>query len=250
MGCAGSAVSSHRRLVGHHVIAVDPGVVDVVAGEHALRARRHRGAGEGAGVKGQRCLGSHDLAVVGGPHLYPHIGAGGGAGGLENLGSAHGALDRHAGLLRQQGSQRLQIYGNLPAEASADFHGNDPDLGHGQVQHSGQGVAGGEGALGAGPDGQLAIGVPEGCAVLGFNVPLVHRGSGILLLHDDVSGGEALLQVALFVAEMGGDVAVLVSFLPHLRGGLVLMEQLGVFSHRLTDLGGRLQRFVLHLDEG
>ena len=148
---------------------------DVVAGEHALGTGGHRGAGERSGVKGQHGLGRDYLAVVGGAHLDVHVGAGGGAGGLEDLGAAHGRLHWRARLFGQQGRQGLQVDGNLPAKPAADLHGNYLDLGYGQVQHAGQGVAGGEGALGADPDGQFAVGVPECGAVLGLDVALMHR---------------------------------------------------------------------------
>ena len=179
-----------------------------------------------------------------------HVGAGGGPGGLEYFGAAHRGLNRRGGFPGQQCSQRLQVDGNLPSEPAANLHGHHLYLGDGQVQHTGQRVPGGERALRADPDGQFAVGVPECGAVLGLDVTLVHRGRGVFLLDYDVGCGEALVKVALLIAEVSGYVAVLVGGFAHLRGGLVFVEEFGVLGHRLPDLGGRLQHFVLHLDQG
>ena len=176
MGGAGGAVGGHLGLVHQHVIPLGPDVFNVVGGKHTLGAHSYRGAGESAGFQGQGGVGGGNPAVPGGAHFNLHPSAGGGAGALKHIGAGHQHLHRLTGLFRQQGGHRLQVHGNLAAKAAANFHRHHFDLGNRQIQNLGQGVPGAESSLGAGPDRQLAVGVPQGRRVLRLNVALVHRG--------------------------------------------------------------------------
>ena len=103
--------------------------------------------------------------------------------------------------------------------------------------------------LGAGPDGQVAVRVPEGGGVLRFDVALVHRSS-VEFAFDHVIGlREALVHVALFVAEPIGDVAVLVGFFAELGGGQVFVQQRGVVFHGVEHVGTGRQNLVVDLDQ-
>ena len=79
-------------------------------------------------------MGRGDGAVVFGPHLNLHIGAGGRASPLKDLGAAHDHFDRLAGFVRHNGRGWLHIGGELAAEAAADFAGDDLDLGDRHVE--------------------------------------------------------------------------------------------------------------------
>ena len=105
-----------------------------------------------------------------------------------------------------------------------------------------------EGALGAAPDIELAVGVPKGGSVVGFNVALMHRGGFVLPLQYQVGLGKALRRVALLECHPGGDVAGLVGELAQLGGEQVGMEQGGVGLHRFPHGHRRGQDFVVHPD--
>ena len=98
VGRSGSAVRRGLGLVDDDVEAVHDRVGEVVRREDALRAGADRRAGVGARLEGQVGFGRGDLPLLGGAHLDPHVGAGGGPAALENLLARHDDLDRVAGL--------------------------------------------------------------------------------------------------------------------------------------------------------
>ena len=103
--------------------------------------------------------------------------------------------------------------------------------------------------MGAGPEVQLAIGVPERRGVVGLDVALVDSRSGVFLLHHQVGFGKPFFKVAGGVAHMGGDVGGFVPGLAHVVGPQVFMEQRGAVLHGLTDIHNGFQYFVIDLDQ-
>ena len=82
---AGRPVGLGLGLVVADVVAVDPGVGQVVATEDAHAARADHAAGKRAAVVGQPGLAGHERAVLLGPELHPHERAGRRPGALEDL---------------------------------------------------------------------------------------------------------------------------------------------------------------------
>ena len=253
---AGSAVSLHLLLVHHHVVAVNQQVLDVVRPGGAESAAAHRRAGESARLERHPALDRSELAVLGGPYLGSQRGGRSRAGALENVLAAHHQLDRAARNLRQDGRQRLQVGGNLCAEAAPDFRRDDA---HQVLRHAADGRRGaayGESALGAGPDGQPPVAGPGGGGGVGLDVTLVHRASVILALQDYVRLAEPPLHVAQLVLDVAGDVApragVLAAgeaFLLEVGGqGLVNNRRVG--PHGVFEGQHRLQHFVVDVDQG
>src|SRR5271168_2544917 len=99
------------------------------------------GAREAAGLELELALGGDDLAVLGGADLDPHRRARGRAGRLEGVLAAHHQLDGQAGLLRQQGCDRLEIDHRLAAEAAADLGRIDAQIADAHLEQAGGVVA-------------------------------------------------------------------------------------------------------------
>ena len=246
---ARGAVGGGLRLVDHYVVAVDLTVLHVVAGEAAGKGLHHRRAGVGSGVHRNFELHGGQMAVVLCPHLDLHPRAGGRAGRLKHLGAGHVLLHRSARLPGQDGSDGVEICGNLAAEAAANLHGRDLDPGHRQLQHVGGGGPHRESALGAGPDADLPVGVPHSGGVVRLDVALVHRRGGVLALDDNVGLGEALLHVAFLVTEMGCYVAGLIGYLAHGRSPQLLVQQWRAVLHRLAHVYDSRKHLVINLNQ-
>ena len=245
----GGPVSGGFGLVVDHVVAVDLPVFHVVAGEGADDGLHDRGPGVGAGVHGHLGLDGGHLAVVLHADLDPHPGSRSWSRRFEDLGTGHQRLDRCARLLGQDGADGIQVGSYLAAEAAADLHGSNFDLRHRQSKDGGNGASDLEAPLGAGPEAQLAIGVPERRGVVGLDVALVDSRSGVFLLHHQVGFGKPFFKVAGRVAHMGGDVGGFVPGLAHVVGPQVFMEQRGAVLHGLTDIHNGFQYFVIDLDQ-
>ena len=172
---AGRAVGGGLRLVDDHVVAVDQLVGNVVGSQRAHRARADRRAGVGARLKCQVHIGRRDRAVALRAHADAHVGARGRAGREQHFLAVHSQLDRSSGLLREQRGQRLEVDGNLAAEAAADLHRRDLDLRGGELQQRRDRVAHDERALGRGPDVERAVGAVVGGAVVRLDVALVRH---------------------------------------------------------------------------
>ena len=84
---------------------------------------------------------------------------------------------------------------------------------------------------------------------MGFDVSLVDRGSVIFVLDDYVRIGEAFFNVAHFEAEVGGDVAWFVGFLPQLGRHNVVMEKDRILLHGVLDAHNRRQHFIVNVDQ-
>ena len=82
-----------------------------------------------------------------------------------------------------------------------------------------------------------------------LDVALVHRGGGKFPFDDHIGLAEALLHIALLIAEMGRDVAGLVRNLAHRRGPQVLVDQRRTLRHSLAHINHRVQYLVVHLDQ-
>ena len=109
---------------------------------------------------------------------------------------------------------------------------------------------GGEGPLGAAPDVQPAVLVPERRRIVRLDVALVDRLGVELALDDDVRLGEALLDVALDVLEVLGEVAQRVGLLPELRRLQVVVEQGSAVLHPLRGGQDGRQDLVPDVDQG
>ena len=196
----------------------------------------------GAGIRArfvlQVGLDGGELAFVGCANLYPHVAAGCGAGAFEDIGAAHGYLDRMAALARERGSDRLKVDGRLAAEAAADFHGDDLDARVRDAQHRGCAVSNLEVPLRAAPDSDSAVSLPPRGRGVRLDVPLMHGRGAEGPLHDQVRLGEALLDVAERHFGVAGYVA------------LVVVVQLGrAVRDCFLDIGYGGQHFVLDIDE-
>ena len=249
VGGAGRPVGGSLRLVDHHVIAVHLHVRKAVRREDAHASGAYRRAGIGASLEVQRGLGGHHAAVAGGAHPDGDARARRRARALELLDAAHDQLDRLARLARQQRRHRLQVDGDLAAKAAADFGGHDGDARHRDAEHLGRLLLHHEGALRAGPDGDVAFLVPEGRGVVGLDVALVHGGGVELALDHQVGLLEAFRHVAQGEAVVAGDVALGVRLLAQRGGGQAVVQLRRVFPHGLGGRQHRRQHFVFHLDE-
>ena len=234
VGGGGGAVRSGLGLVDENVIAVDLHVFDVVGGEDALGPGGNHRTGEGAGFIGQIGVGRNDGAIILGAHLDLDVSSGRRAGGLEYLVPGHDHLYGLPGVPGHQRGQRLKVYRNLPAKPASNLHGHHGYLGYRQIQRPGQGIPCGECALGAGPHGQVAVGVPQGGGVVRLDVALVDGSGAERALHDNVGFLEPLVYVPLLVPQVRSDVAGLVGALPQLRGGYVVMQQSSRIFHGLS----------------
>jgi len=92
--------------------------------------------------------------------------------------------------------------------------------------------------------------VPEGAAVLGFYVALVDGGGVEFFFDDEVGLGEAFIDVAENLLEVGGDIARVIALLARLIGAHFVMEDWGVGSHALGGAGHGWEDFVFNVDEG
>ncbi len=183
---AGRPIGLRLGLVDQHVVAVDPGVGQLVAAEHAHAARADHAAGKRPGVVGQPGLARGQLAVLGRAQLDPHERAGRGSGPLENFVAVHHHLHRPAALAAEHRGHRLQIDGDLAAEAAADFARHHRDLRHGNLQQLGRLLPGRERPLRRSPDRQMAVLVPQRGRDVRLDVALVHAGRFELALDDHV----------------------------------------------------------------
>ena len=93
-----------------------------------------------------------------------------------------------------------------------------------------------EAALCARPKVQLPIGIPERGRVVGFNIALVYGGSGVFLLHHQISLGKSFRKVSSLVAHVGGNVAGVVSRLTHIVSPEIFVEQRRVVLHGHTNI--------------
>ena len=250
MGALRSSIGEGAWLVGDHVVALDPLVLQGIGRKDALGAGGdRRGPGERAGLVDQDRVGGNQRAVSVRAHLDLDVRPGGGTGGFKGLGAGHLHLDGPSGLFRQQGCHGFQVERNLAAKPTADLHWYDFDLGDGQIEHASHCIAGNERALGAGPHRQVSIRIPERRGVLWLDITLVH-GAGVELAFDDeVRSSERGFHVSLLVHEPVGDIAVLVGFLTELRRCHVFVEQIGVVLHRIQHVGAGLQDLVVNLDQ-
>ena len=258
-GGAGSPVGCRLGQIDDHVHGLDVGVGYVVLGHHALGAGRHGGAGESAGLVDQVGLGGDEAALFGGSQLDLDPGGRGRSGGLEDLGAAHLYLHRAARLPGQEGGHRFHVDDRLGPEAAANLQWNGLNVGNGNAHETGGVVADREMALAAGPDGQLAIGLPVGGAGVGLDVALMHWRRGGLFLDDNVGVLEALVDVAQAEFEVigdvggrGGVVVVPVAAGPERRvgnAGQLLVEDGGAGLHAFLGVEHWRQRFVVDLDQ-
>ena len=137
----------------------------------------------------------------------------------------------------------------LSAEAAADLHGDDSDLGDGHVQHLGNRVPGCEGALRAAPDVHPVVLVPQRGRVVRLDVPLMDRLGIVLPLYDYVGLGEPLRNVSLGVLEVLGEVARLVGLFPELRCFQVVVKEGSALFHPVGGGQHRWQDIVLDVDK-
>ena len=248
---AGRAVGGRLGLVDHHVVAVDGLVGNVVRGERAHRAGADGRAGVGAGLEGEVDLGGGQRAVPLRAHLDAHVGARGRPGREQHFLAVHRQLDGAAGLAGEDRGQRLEVDGDLAAEAAADLHRRDLHLRGREPHQRGDRVAHDERALRAGPDVERAVGAPVGGAVLRLDVTLMrHRGLELALDHD-VGLLEAGVQVALGEAEVRGGVGGVVRLgAVHLAGFEVVVQQRRGVEHRVADVEDGRELLVLDFDQG
>ena len=158
MGPLANPARVRRQLIG----IARPAYVPVYAQAlHRLGTDHSRVISGDEGIDELSLAGGNEVAVPGGAHLDLHPRTRSGAGALKYVDTGHLHLDRLPSFSRQQSGDWLQVNGNLPAKSAANFHWNHGDFGNRRVQHFCDGVTSGEGPLGAGPDLQLAVGIPK-----------------------------------------------------------------------------------------
>ena len=143
------AVGRRLRLVDADVVAVDADVRDVVAAEDAHAAGADHAAGEGAGLVGQVGLAGDERAVLVAPSFTRMYEPGVGPVPSKTSLRFIDHLDRPAGLPAEDGRDRLEVDGDLAAEAAADLAWHDLDLRDRHLQQLGDLLADSERALGA-----------------------------------------------------------------------------------------------------
>ena len=226
----------------------DQEVLDLIGREDRHGAGHDRGTGKGAGLIGQPSLGGGDLAVVLRADLHPADAAGGGASRPKHFLSRHDHLHRPARVLGQHHRHRLQVNHRLAAEAAADFGGDELQVADLPIEDLRGHGAELEVALGAAPDGGLALLVDRRRAGVGLDVALVGHGDTVLALRHHVGLLEAGIEVAPGQSHHRGDVARLVRLFGQVLGEAVFIEQGCVRGHGLQHVEHRRQRLVLHLD--
>ena len=149
----------------------------------------------------------------------------------------------------KQRRHRLEVDRDLAAEAAADLLRHHLDLLHRDVEHGPELAAGGEGALSAGPDREVAVLAPGSGAVVRFDVSLVDGGGVDLVLRHRVGLGKTFGDVPELVLVVRRDVALPAGVLAELLRGQVLVQEHGILLHRLEDLGVRRQHLVVDVDQ-
>ena len=255
LGLAGSSVCLDLLLVADDVQAVHQHVINLVRTEPGQRAAAHRRAGVRTRLVNHVELSGNHGAVVLDAHLATHEGGRSGAAADEHLGTVHGHLDRPSGFAGQRGGNRVEIRDPLRAKPAADFHGDHSDL---RLWHADDGGGLGpdiEQPLGAGPDGHAAVGRPRGGGNVGLDITLVNGLGFELALDHNVGFTEPLLNVADLVLDVAGHVALDAgivaagkTLLPEV-GGHVVVDQRGVFGHRLAPGEHRGQNLVIDLHQ-
>ena len=245
----GRAVGARLGLIDHHVVAVDPKVLQVVRRQHRHAAGGHGRAGERSGLERQFKLGCGDAALAVGPDLGPDMRARRRPGRAQHFATRHDHLDRPPGLLRQQQSQRLQINGGLAAEAAADLGRHDLDVAARHLQHGAAQLAHRERPLRAHPHGRLAVGIVLRHGVVRLDVALVNHRCRELPFQYDFGRGKARCQIAARKLDVVGDVRrpLIVLFLA--RGAQVGMQDDGIGLHGFAHVLHEGQRLVFDCDE-
>ena len=228
------AIGEAARFVEHDVVTVDEAVGNFVTGEYTHRGCADETAWIGAGLKDDIGVGGDDLAVFVGAHLDLDIGTGCRAGALEDGGAGHDQLDGLAAGFGEHGGYGLEVDRDLAAESAADFLWYDFDLGDWHVEDRAGLCPGGERTLGAGPDGDLAVGVPHRGGVVRLDISLMYGCGAELALDDHVGRSEGGVGVAELVLEMRGKIARAAGVLAELLGGHVRMELRRSLLHGLA----------------
>ncbi len=164
--------------------------------------------------------------------------------------------DRLHGPAQPPGGQRRQhgvlVEPELRAEAAAAVQADDPDVGDGDVEGAGQGLAVGMDGLGGVPDGEL-VAPPLGHTAMGFQARVHLAGRAVGFLHHEVGLGEALFEVA--PAVVADAAAHQVAFLMDLRGvfpegGLGVEDEGQLFVVNLDELEGVVGGVLVHGHHG
>ena len=171
--------------------------------------------GKRAAVVGQPRLAGDERAVFLRAELHAHERAGRRAGPLEDLVALHRHLHRPAALAAEQRGDRLEVDGDLAAEAAADLARHD-DAPARRGSAAARPPAGGQlnAPCVARPDLQPAVLVPHRDGGVRLDVALVDARRAELALDDHVGLLEALVDVALLELQCGP--ATLVGLSPFL----------------------------------
>jgi len=246
-GRSGRAIGGLFGPVGHHVIAHLAHMRQVIGGKGAHGGEIRRAAGKGAALQAERALGGGQRAVL--LHADPdiHRGRGGRPGGAEHLGPAHHQFYRFVGLARQRQRHRLDEHGGLAAKAATDLRGGHPQVGGFDPQKRGTGFLHDPVSLGATPQLSLAVRTQRGQAGMRFDITLVGRLGGEMILDHQVGFGKARLDIAMAAFVFAHHVGM------HPLGhGIVrgpLTDHRRIHQHRLVHIGHMRQDLVVHLDQ-
>src|SRR5262249_41328602 len=192
----GRAVGGDGRLVRQHLEAANLEGRPLVQTGQEHGAHGKHGAGERAGLDDNLAVERHQgpVALDAGLELDDHLWRRHPRDQLLAPGHhvAHGPPG-HAGELRGDWfAQRA----DLAAEAAAAFHRNDLDAVLGDLEHVRDFAACVEGALRAGPERELAGGVPLREHGVRLEIALVDHRDAVRLFDDDVGFSESLRNVA------------------------------------------------------
>ena len=246
---AGSAVGGDFRAVGHHVVADDEDVLQIVGREGGHAAGADGGAGIGAGLVFQLGLGGDDASVAGDADLDAGRRARSGTAGPEDFLAGHRHAHGAARLFRQQDGDGFEIDKGLAAEAAADLRRGDADLRRLDAEDVGGVVADHELALAGAPDLDLAVLGIFGDRGVRLNIALMDRLGGEGAFDGRVGVREALADIAEFEFHALGDVGRALGRRSHPFGEQIVMEDRRVLGHRLLHVDDVGQRLVGDLDE-
>ncbi len=169
------AVGGGLGPIHHHVIALDPGVGNIIRRHHTLTAGRHWRARVSACLVDQMGFCSDAFAVFGRAQFDPDMRTGSGAGGFEHFRPGHGHFNRAAGFLSQSGSHGLDVHNRFAAKTATDLHRNGFHLRDRHVHEAGGHLAHGKLPLATGPDREAPIAAPVRGRGVGLDIALVHR---------------------------------------------------------------------------
>ncbi len=236
--------------VGDDVVTDGADILQMELGEGAHGAEfRRRAAGEGTTLITEGAVGRRDQSIPGDADLDIDRGAGGWAGCLEDLITAHHHLYRPVGLARQGKRYWFDEDRGFATEATTDFRLRHAQPGNVDAKDTRADIAHHIMALGAAPQFGAAIGRHTGKRRMRLDIALMCRLGLEAALDDDIGPLEAGFDIAMAKFETAGDVGRLLRLRIDAIGEHVVMQHRRRRLHRLVDIGHMRKNFVIDLDQ-